>query len=48
VRIEDNTLRDFLQVCEAIGVNPEAQLQALIIAFIAKHGDKLKPDQPGR
>ena len=44
MRIEnvDPTLhRDFKTICAARGTNMREQVLALMIAFVAKHGDKL-------
>lgn len=41
VRLDDNLHRDFKIVCTVLDVDMNAQINALILAFIAKHGDKL-------
>jgi len=40
--IDENLKRDFETICRKLGAAPGAQLSALMIAFIAKHGDKLE------
>lgn len=40
-RIDPNLKKDFETICKALEVQPGQQLQALIIQFIAKHGEKL-------
>jgi antitoxin component of RelBE/YafQ-DinJ toxin-antitoxin module len=41
VRMDDKLHRDFKIVCAMLNVDMNAQLQALMVQFIAKHGDKL-------
>ena len=41
IKIDEALNRDFLEVCSTLDVHPEKQVQALMLAFVAKHSDVL-------